>query len=242
MTTLRRVDIPVNTGLPRRGTDKTQSTRSRVIEDVLDLLQSLGGSLGEHEEDVYEHDRAEDAKQDVHLPGNVSECRRHEVGERKVERPVGAGGEGDGLSTDTERVQLRWVDPGDWSPSRGVGGDEEVGARNESGGGLARNAEALSGVIELVGAGWAGVGRHETGVGVHPGCHQCGTNKQCWAATPSVDPDQGRDSHDDVDNILNARGEQHSRSDVGHCEDILEDVSFISIIMAWACLQKYSTS
>ena len=224
VTTLGVVDIPVNTGLPCWGTDKTQGARNRVIKDVLDLLQSLGGSLGEHEEDVDEHDGAEDAEQDVHLPGDVRECRRYEIGERKVECPVGAGRQRDGLSTNAERVQLRWVDPRDWPPSRCVGRNEQIRAGDKSGGGLAGNAETLSRVVELSGTRCAGVGRNETGVGEHPGCHQSGTNKQCWAAAPSVNPDQGRDGHDDVDNILDTRGEQYSRADVGHCEDILRNM------------------
>lgn len=116
VTTLSVVDIPVNTGFPCGCTDKTQGARGSVFEDVLDFLQSLGGSLGKHEEDVNKHNSTKDAKHDVHLPGDIRKCWRHEVGKSEVECPVRASGERDGLSADAQRVQLRWVDPGDRAP------------------------------------------------------------------------------------------------------------------------------
>lgn len=81
-----------------------------VGEDVLDLLESLSSGLGEHEEDVEEHGGAEDGEDEVDLPLDIDERRRNEVGEGKVEDPVGGRGQSNTLATDTERKNLRGVD------------------------------------------------------------------------------------------------------------------------------------
>lgn len=55
------------------------------VEDGVDLLEGLAGGLGVGEEDVEDHDEAEDAEDDVRLPLDVGEGGRDEEGESQVE-------------------------------------------------------------------------------------------------------------------------------------------------------------
>ncbi len=50
-----------------------------IKEDGFDLLEGLGGGLGEHEEDVDEHGDEEDAEEDVDSPRYADEGGRDEV-------------------------------------------------------------------------------------------------------------------------------------------------------------------
>lgn len=117
--------------LPGRLANELDGTGLGVVKDVRDLLEGLVGRLGEHEEHVPEHAEAEDSKQDVGLPGDVCKCGWHKVGKGKVERPVSRGRERNSLATNAQREQLWWVGPGDGTPSGRVGGDKQVGARDE---------------------------------------------------------------------------------------------------------------
>ena len=74
-----------------------------------------------------EHGCEENAEEEIRFPSNVLERRRDEVGEREIKSPIGRGCKGNGLATDSERVQFGRIDPGNRSPGRGVGGDKEVG-------------------------------------------------------------------------------------------------------------------
>jgi len=104
--------------LPGRSTDVLDSVL--VGENIFNLFQSLACGFGEHEEDVNEHDNAEDAKEDVGPPLDVDKGRRDEVSQSKIEGPVGGCGERDGLSTDPQGINLGWVDPRNRSPSGGI--------------------------------------------------------------------------------------------------------------------------
>ena len=110
-----------NTGLPRSGSNVFDTVG--VLEHSLGLLKSLASSFRETKEDVNGHGEAKDAKDDVRLVGDVLEGRRHEVGEREVEDPVGGGGEGNTTRSNWEWEDLTNYDPGTWTPS---GGEEAV--------------------------------------------------------------------------------------------------------------------
>ena len=73
------------------------------------------------------HGRAESSEDGIGFPGNVGKSRRNKVGKGKVESPVGGSAEGNGLSTETERVQLRGIGPRNGTPGGREGGDEEIG-------------------------------------------------------------------------------------------------------------------
>lgn len=81
ITPLRPLNIAVvNLCLPCRHTRQ---------EHLLDVFERLACSLGEHEERVDCHGRAEDAENDIDAPLDVDEGRWDEVGECEVEDPNG---------------------------------------------------------------------------------------------------------------------------------------------------------
>jgi hypothetical protein len=69
--------------------DLSLPSRNASQKHLLDILETLARCLREQEERVDRHGGAEDAKDEVDLPLDVDECGWDEVGERKVEDPVG---------------------------------------------------------------------------------------------------------------------------------------------------------
>lgn len=78
-----------------------------------------------------EHASAEDSEDHINLPTDVCKSRWHEVGECKVEDPVGGRAQCNGLTSNAQGEELRWVNPGNWAPCGCVRGHEEVGARDD---------------------------------------------------------------------------------------------------------------
>ena len=154
-----------------------------------------------------EHAEAEYSENDVNLPFNVGERRRHEVRKGEVEDPVGRCGEGDGLSTNAEWIEFGRVDPGDRTPGGRIRSDEEVGAGNDGLRRCASDRHRLGGRAELLEIWCYRVVAEKGGVHDEPGHHQEGTNKHGRTATPSVDPEKGWDGHDNIDDELNGRWE-----------------------------------
>lgn len=66
-----------NTRSPRRFTQISNSLR--IGKYLVDLLQRFSSRLRRHKEDMDEHRRAEDTKQNIHLPLNILKGRRHEI-------------------------------------------------------------------------------------------------------------------------------------------------------------------
>ena len=171
---------------------------------------------------MHQHGEVEDAEDEVRLPLDVDKGGRDEVAEGEVEGPVGRGSERDGLAAHTQGIKFRRVDPGDGAPGRGVGGDEEVGAGDD---GLGRRAGDLPrGFRRAIHALWAGVmavGFQEPAVGEHPRHHAQGAEEEGRATAPAVDEEEGRNSEDDVDDVLDTRGDEESiTGEAGHGEDV----------------------
>lgn len=189
-------------GLPGRGAD--MSRPGRIGEEFLDLFERLPRRLGEHEEDVDEHGGTEATENHICPPLNVDERRRHKVTEREVEGPIGRCGERHGLATDPEGVQLRWIDPADWTPGGGVGRNEEVRAgydRLGSGPG-----DGIGGFRDPVDSLWARVRStrgQKTADGKLPGHHQYRSDKKRGTPAPAVDEEERRYRHDHVDDEIN---------------------------------------
>lgn len=80
---------------------------------------------------MHEHCEVEDAEDDVSFPLDVFESGRDEVTEGEIEGPVRGGGECDGFAADAKRVEFGRVDPGDWTPGGGEGGDEQIGTGDD---------------------------------------------------------------------------------------------------------------
>lgn len=220
LTTLHSRRVPINTGLPSGCTKIFDRARRSVIENVVDLLKRFLAGLGEQEEDMDEHGSAEDAKDDVDFPADVSERGRHEISERKIERPVCGCGQRNSLSSDTEGIQFWWVDPGDWTPSGSIGGDEEVGASDDSLGWSAGDGDRLGGVAELSWFWHFSVGGEKASVDEKPGHHQEGADEEGWTTTPSVDKQESWDGHEDVDDVLDGGWKQDAVAQASHCENI----------------------
>ena len=206
--------------LPRQGPDEFRS--QRVRKHVLDLFQRLARRLREGEEDVDSHGEAEDAEDEVRLPLDVFKGGRDEVAQSEIKGPVGRGGERDGLAAHAERVEFGRVDPGDGAPGGGVGGDEEVGAGDDGfGRGAADGPGGFGGVVHTVGAGVVAVGFQEPTVGEHPGHHGQGADYEGGTTGPAVDEEEGGDGEDDVDDVLDARGDEEVVPfEAGHGEDV----------------------
>lgn len=65
------------------------------------------------------------------------------------------------------------------------------------------------------------VGFQESAVGEHPCHHAQGAEEEGGAAAPAVDEDEGRDGEDDVDYVLDARGDEEVvAGEAGHGEDV----------------------
>lgn len=65
------------------------------------------------------------------------------------------------------------------------------------------------------------IGSHETSIPVHEDGHEGGTDEERPAASPAIDEYQGEDRHENVDDILNRRGDEAGvASETCHAEDI----------------------
>lgn len=192
-----------------------------VFKHGLGLFQGLSGSLGEDEQDVEESNGVEDGEDEVRLPLDVGKGHRGKETQSGVEGPVSRGGHGDTLASETEREQLRGVGPGDGTPGGRKGSHKEIGAGDETlGRGTGDTHRLGSNVVDTAGNDFT-VGGENTGVGVHPQSHKHGTNEKRGTATPFVDPEQGRNGHEDVDDVLDGRGEQVGVAAVtSHGEDV----------------------
>lgn len=188
-------------GLPGGNTDVRNT--SWVGEDGLDVLEGLTGGLGEHEKYMNEHGSTEDTEDDVDLPLDVLEGRGDEPTQSEVEGPVEGGAQSVGLATDTQGEELGRVHPRGRTPGDGVGGDEQVGTRNDSLGRRAGDFPGLCGCsIETAWGSGMTVCGHQTSIGVQPGRHEGGTNKESGTATPAIQPQDSRDGHEHIDHIL----------------------------------------
>ena len=206
--------------LPSRRTDVLRSVRVR--EELFHFFKRLASRLREHEEHMNPHGNAENPEKDIGLPFDVLERRRHEIAKREIERPIARCSQRHRFAADTERVQLRRVDPTYGSPSWRVGGDEEVAACDQALGGGAGNFPGGFGGLpaDTAGTRIVAVGFEDTGIGKKPGHHEGSADQQSWSATPAIDEKKGRDRHYDVDHVLDRGGEKEIvLREAGHGED-----------------------
>jgi hypothetical protein len=189
---------------------------------ALHILQCLASGLWEQEPDVDRHCSVEDAEDDVDFPLDVDESGGYKVGEGEVEDPICGCGERDCLAADTEREEFGRVDPRDRAPGGGVGRDEEVGAGDDGApGGAADLPGFFRDATNATGWGCLAVAGHEACVGVHPDGHEGGADEERPASTPSVDEDEGKDGHEDVDDVLDGGGDEvGGAGQTCHAEDV----------------------
>lgn len=206
--------------LPSRLTKVLDGTGLGVVEDFCNLLERLVGRLREEEEDVPEHGEAEHSKDDIRLPGDASERRRHEVRQRKVECPVCARAQSHSLATHSERVQLGRVGPGDRTPGWRIRSDEEISAGDDGLGRGSGHGHGLSIRVELTGLGRHRVDGKEAGVDTQPQTHEEGADEERQTTAPVVEPDQRGNCHADIDDVVDAGREQVSGANAGHVEDV----------------------
>ena len=119
------------------------------------------------------------------------------------------------------REQLRRVDPGDRAPGRSEACDEQVRARDHCfGGSSAHFRRCFLDTTNAVWT-WGAVDCKDTSVGEEPGHHQGRAQEESRTTADTVDPDQGGDSHDNVDHVLDGRrDEQVVASQACHGEHI----------------------
>ena len=68
---------------------------------------------------------------------------------------------------------------------------------------------------------WLAVGGQETGIAIHPDGHEGRADQKWHASSPSIDEDQGKDCHPDVDDILDGGGNETSvAAQTSHTEDV----------------------
>lgn len=140
--------------------------------------------------------------------------------------PVGRGSDGNSLSTNAEREDLRRVNPRSGAPGWRVRSDKEVCASNDS---LCRCTSDLPRLFgdatETAFRSWVAVSCHEPGVGEHPGHHKDGANNKHRAATPTVHEEKSRNGHQDVDDVLNGTGDEVDvAGKTCHSEDVCDVV------------------
>lgn len=170
---------------------------------------------------MHRHRRAEHAEHDIRPPLDVHKCRRHEVAQREIEDPVRARAQRDRLPPDSQRIQLRRVDPADGPPRRREARDKKIRAGDDGLRRGARDLPTLLGRAVRVFGRRRAVRRHQAGVGVHPGGHEEGADEEGPAAAPAVDEEEGWDGHDYVYYVLNGGGDEVGvAAEAGHAEDV----------------------
>lgn len=106
--------------------------RPARVEHVVHLLEAVPLGLGRHEGHVDARGAVEGGEDEVHLPVDGPEQRRHGEGEHHVPEPVRRRGERDRLGAHLAGEDLGRVRPGRRAPGRGEGGDEEVRGRYDA--------------------------------------------------------------------------------------------------------------
>lgn len=97
-------------------------------EDDIDLLQTTTGSLGVEEVEHGDEEGVPGSEEQVGTPADRGNHDRGDHDNSEVEDPVGAGGDGVGLSTGADGRDLGWVQPG----QRKDTGTEEGDVQEES--------------------------------------------------------------------------------------------------------------
>lgn len=108
-----------------------------------------------------------------------------------------------------------------WTPGWSVAGDEEVRAGNDCLGCRAGDRDGC--LFNAVDAAWNGctVDRKNAGVGEQPGHHEGRADEEGWTTANAVNPDQGRNRHNHVDDVLNGRRDEQSVArQACHGEDV----------------------
>lgn len=131
-------------------------------------------------------------------------------------------------------VDLRRVDPRDRAPGDGVAGDKEVGACDQAlCGSTAHQHRLLFHAVDALGFDDSSTAHHAC-VGEHERHHQESANHEWPAATPFVHPDQGRNGHDDVYNVLNRGGEKVGVTRVPcHAKDVGDVCDIVVSNLFW---------
>lgn len=159
-----------------------------IGEHAFGFLKRLAGRLREREDDVDQHGEVKHPEDNVHLPIDVFERGRDEVGQGEVEDPVAGRGQCHGFAPDAVGVQLWRVDPRHRTPCGSVGCHEQVGTSNDGLGRFPGDFPAGFGRVTTYAAGRSmmAVAGHETCVGEHESHHPDGPEDQRGASTPSV--------------------------------------------------------
>ena len=176
--------------------------RNVRVEELIHLLESTTLGLWEHQEDVDGHANTEGSKDEVGAVLDILKSWGNSVGQDEVESPVGSSGERDGLGTDTKRVNLSRVGPRNGSPRDGEGADEEVRASNDSLGSSVVVSDGPGGGGIAVRGIRRSIATHQTTNEEEPKSHEDGSNQENRAATPTIDEQDSRDGHDNVEDVL----------------------------------------
>lgn len=110
----------------------------RLFEDRVHLLETSVSCLWVEEIDRRYDECVDDREDDVCLIANSRECNRGDHDHHEVENPVCGSGQGTRRRTDTQRHNLRRIEPGHAKPSNGEEAveDEEEHNRNVAGDGF----------------------------------------------------------------------------------------------------------
>ena len=97
---------------------------SRLMENLIHLLQTAVGRLREEEVDRRHHECVNDCKNDIGLVSNVCKGGRRDHDNHEVEDPVRGCGDGVCGSSDIQRGDFGGVEPGHAEPTDGEEGVE----------------------------------------------------------------------------------------------------------------------
>lgn len=93
-------------------------------------------------------------------------------------------------------------------PSRSKAGHEQVCAGDQAFGRSSAQPHTDSrNTVQTAGHDLT-VRRENASIGEHPGCHQGRADDEGRTSSPSIKPDQRRDGHEDIDNVLDRGGKK----------------------------------
>ncbi|KAB8360698.1 hypothetical protein FH972_024435 [Carpinus fangiana] len=201
-----RVDLTTKDGI---STAPVEWSAAR-LEQLVDLLKTLARRLRIAKEGLHGGAETQHAEDDEGLVGDVLEGGRDEETQRKVEEPVGDGGERHAVAARVERPDLGGVDPRDGGEGERVDDDEQVGERDDRVGCRARHLDGHVGVGRVADAAGDGgtVASKDAANDKMAYAHADGAVDEEWSTADFVDEEVGDEGEDYEGCILYARSDE----------------------------------
>ena len=164
------------------------------------VLQCTSPGLSDEEEDEEEVSETEASEHDKGLPAKMIDGTGSDLGNDKVERPLGGGSQSDTVGTETGGENLGHVDPRSRTPGSRIADDVEID-HDDHGNGGGRND------VDVCGR----VGVKNGANDVHHGHHPESTSEQSFPSPDLLNTNQKEDSgRDHLHGTVDTSGEEGS--------------------------------